>query len=302
MSEGLLAHPPGQQGPGRPAAHAVAALELSLARRSSGRLPGDHLANGVGNGTELAQLRPYVEGDDVRQLDAAASARTNEPHVRVHVPERALTTWILLDVSSSMAFGSQGRLKSDVAAGAATVMARLATRRSGRVGMLRWGSDEEKLLPPDGGRRALGNLDRLIAAGVAADGSAPVCDFDHAIRRLGLLARQPGLVVIVSDFRDESQWGRALAALGQTHRLMAVEISDPLEQQLPEAGCVLVVDPETGREVELDTNSRKLRLAYARADAERRADLIERLRRALARHIPLMTSRDWVRDLGAGLR
>ncbi len=302
MSASLLTDPPGRQGPGRTPPSAVAALDLAIARRAAGRLPGDHVAAGVGLGTELAQLRPYVEGDDIRQLDAAASARTNEPHVRLQVPERALTTWVLLDISPSMAFGSDTRLKSDVAAGAATVVSRLATRRGGRIGLLRWGSDEEVLIAPRGGRHALGAVDRTIRAGVAADGTRPVCDFDHAIRRLGLLARQPGLTVIVSDFRDTSDWPRALAALAHRHRVVAVEISDPREHTLPDAGSIVVRDPETGRDLEINTGSKKLRAAYAAQEAKRREYLETTFRRARARHVPLMTNRDWLRDLGTGIR
>lgn len=281
---------------------AVAALDLALARRAAGRLPGDHVGMGVGLGTELAQIRPYVEGDDVRQLDAAASARTAEPHVRVQVPERALTTWILLDVSPSMAFGSEVRLKSDVAAGVATVLSRIGVRRGGRVGVLRWGANEEALLPPKGGRQALGGIDRMIAEGVAADGTAPACDFDHAIRRLGLLARQPGLVVVISDFRDPSEWDRAFAALGRRHRLVGVEISDPRENALPDAGTIVVRDPESGQDVEVNTSSARLRAAYAQAAAEHAAHLQSAFRSAQARHVALSTSRDWLRDLGAGIR
>lgn len=299
---GTLIDPPGRQGHGSTPAASVAALDLAIARRAAGRLPGDHVGMGVGLGTELAQIRPYVEGDDVRQLDAAASARTAEPHVRVQVPERALTTWMLLDVSPSMAFGSEVRLKSDVAAGVATVVSRIGVRRGGRVGVLRWGAHEEALLPPKGGRHALGGIDRMIAAGVASDGTTPACDFDHAIRRLGLLARQPGLVVVISDFRDPSDWGRAFAALGRRHRLVGVEISDPRENELPDAGTVFVRDPETGQDVEVNTSSKKLRAAYAQAAAEHRAHLQSAFRLAQARHVSLSTSRDWLRDLGAGIR
>ncbi|MDO9356793.1 MAG: DUF58 domain-containing protein [Solirubrobacteraceae bacterium] len=302
MTSSLIINPPGQQGPGRTPPAAVAALDLAIARRAAGRLPGDHLAAGVGAGTELQQLRPYVEGDDLRQLDAAASARTNEPHVRLHVPERALTTWVLLDISPSMAFGSDTRLKSDVAAGAATVISRLATRRGGRIGLMRWGSDEEILVPPRGGRNALGSIDRTIRAGVAADGTQPVCDFDHAIRRLGLLARQPGLVAIVSDFRDTSNWPRALSALAHRHRVIAVEVSDPREHSLPDAGSIVVRDPETGRDLEINTGSRKLREAYAAQEAKRREYLRSTFRRSRVKHVPVMTNRDWLRDLGTGIR
>ena len=115
MSPGGLARPPARQGPGPMPGAAVAALDVAFVRRAAGQFPGERLSFGVGTGTELAQLRPYQVGDDVRQLDPAASARTGEPHVREHVPERSLTTWVALDVSASMAFGTAERLKADVA-------------------------------------------------------------------------------------------------------------------------------------------------------------------------------------------
>ena len=130
----LLAEPPGRQGPGPMQASLVEALDLVLARRASGPLPGERRAAGRGAGTELAQIRPYQFGDDVRQIDAAATARTGLPHVRDHVPERTLTTWLVVDVSASMAFGTADRLKSDIAEGVALVIGRLAVRRAGRVG------------------------------------------------------------------------------------------------------------------------------------------------------------------------
>src|SRR5204863_276717 len=98
--------PAARQGPGHMPQRLLEALDLVVAQRASGALPGDRRAAGLGVGTELAQLRPYQVGDDVRQLDAAATARTGQPHVRLHVPERTLTTWLLLDVSASMAFGT----------------------------------------------------------------------------------------------------------------------------------------------------------------------------------------------------
>ncbi|MBA2506972.1 MAG: DUF58 domain-containing protein, partial [Thermoleophilaceae bacterium] len=116
---------------------------------------GDHVAAGVGVGTELAQLRPYQPGDDIRRIDPNASARTGIPHVREEVPERQLTSWIVLDVSPSMAFGTADRLKSDVGAGLVDVIGRLAVRRGGRVGMLAFGGPALRLVPPRGGRGAL---------------------------------------------------------------------------------------------------------------------------------------------------
>jgi len=302
MSRLRLVTPPGSQGPGPTPASAVAQLDLAIARRTAGRLPGEHVAAGVGLGTELAQIRPYVVGDDLRQIDPAASARTNELHIRQQVPERALTTWVLLDVSPSMAFGTAERLKSDVAGGAATVVARLSTRRGGRVGMVRWGAGREVVLPPRSGRRGLGGVDRLINEGVAADGQSAEGDLAHGLGRLGLLARLPGLVVVISDCRDESHWVRPLGLLAQRHRVVACEIHDPREERLPDAGTILVRDPESGAEVELNTSSPELRAAYANAAQQRRNHLEASLKRLGVRHIPLRTDRDWLRDLGAGLR
>src|SRR5204863_8938690 len=145
-----LTPPAARQGPGPMPDALVEALDLVVTRRVPPRLPGHRRAPGVGAGTELAQLRPYQVGDDVRHLDAAATARTGEPHVRMHVPERTLTTWIVLDVSPSMAFGTTERLKADVAEGVALVLGRLAVRRAGRVAMMTFGAGRPRLLAPRG--------------------------------------------------------------------------------------------------------------------------------------------------------
>src|SRR4051794_15435867 len=226
----LLADPPGRQGPGPMQGELVEALDLVLAGRASGALPGERRAAGRGTGTELSQIRPYQFGDDVRNLDAAASARTGHPHVRDHVPERTLTTWILVDVSASMAFGTADRLKSDVAEGVALVIGRLAVRRAGRIGLLTCGAPTAQQLPPRSGRTQLVALRRALSAGVAPDGHRPDSDALAAgLRRIGRLARGPGLVAVVSDFREggdsgRPEWARALSALAGRHDVLAVEV------------------------------------------------------------------------------
>ncbi len=330
-----LVPPAGAQGPGALRGALVEALDLLLARRASGVLPGDRRAAGLGDGTELAQIRPYQVGDDVRRLDAAASARTGVPHVRDHVPERSLTTWLLLDVSASMAFGTGARLKSDVAAGVVEVVGRLAVRRAGRVALRTCGAPVESLRPPRGGRRALVALRRAVAAGVAPDGTPPHDDaLAQGLRRIMRLARGPGLIVVVSDFReaggaagngsiDQSTgdggarssgdpragaagrpaWTRALSALATRHDVLAVEVTDPREAELPDAGQLVLVDPETGARLEVDSTATSLRQAFAGAELARRDALRAALRRARARHVALdAAADDWLRELGKGLR
>ena len=301
-----VAPPAGRQGPGPLPRPLLQALDLRLARRSASQLPGEHRAPGVGRGTELTQLRPYEVGDDVRQLDAAATARTGEPHVRLHVPERALTTWIINDVSPSMAFGTADRLKADVADGVALAVAQLAVRRGGRLAFLSFGAEKPLLLPPSGGRGAVARVRRALDEGVAVDPDEPRPPdrtvLSRALTRVGKMAKASGLVVLISDFRDEDDWQRPLRRLSLLHSVVAVEISDPRERELPAVGRLAVVDPETGRIVEVDTNRPKLRWKFAAAEADRRAKLADELKRAGVQHIELTTEGEWLRDLGRGLR
>ncbi len=302
--ESTLIDPPGRQGPGMVGGPVVNAIELALARRSGGVLPGEYQAPGLGGGTELSQLRPYVEGDDVRFLDAAASARTGEAHVRLHVPERALTTWIVLDIGASMAFGTADRLKSDVAEGAVRVISRLSVRRGGRVSLLRWNAHPSAttFLPPAGGRPALGGIDRALAEGVSPDGAPDTEDLASALRRLHRVARRPGLVAVVSDFRDPSAWEGPLSVLAHRHGVLAIDVADPREHELPDAGLLMMIDPASGQTVEVDTSSPQVRSAFAAAETARRERVDTALRRVQARHVRLSTDSEWLRDLGRGLR
>lgn len=278
----------------------VDALDLAFVRRAGGVLAGEHRGAGVGSGTELAQLRVYQPGDDVRQLDPAATARTGIPHVRQQVPERMLTVWLAVDLSASMAFGTADRLKSDVAEGVAEVVGMLAVRRGGKVGMITFGAPTARLLAPRGGRGARVGLRRALSEGVAPDGTSGE-QLEDAIPRLGRLARLSSLVVVVSDFAGPPVWARPLAALGARHTLLAVEVRDPRELRLPSVGRLSLVDPETGARVEVDTRTRRLRESYAEAVAAERAEVAKALRRAGAEHVVLSTEGSWARELGRRL-
>jgi uncharacterized protein (DUF58 family) len=294
--------PAGRQGPGPMPQRIVDGLELVMATRAGGALPGDKRAAGVGAGTELAQLRPYEVGDDVRQIDPSATARAGEPYVRVHVPERTLTTWIAVDVSPSMAFGTADRLKADVAEGAAQVVARLSVRRAGRVALLTFGAGAPELHRPRASKPGLVAVRRALSDGVARDGSRDPHALADALLRLGRVARQPGLVAIVSDFRDQEDWTQPLGALRARHSVFAIEVRDPREASLPDVGRLAVVDPETGEHAQVDTSHPKLRRRFAAIEAEGRARVARELRRLRVEHAVVSTGGDWLRELGRKLQ
>ena len=297
---GALTPPAGRQGGGQVPAALVEALDLSFVRRAGGVLAGEHRSSGVGAGTELAQLRPYQPGDDVRQLDPSATARTGVPHVRKQVPDRLLTTWLAVDVSSSMAFGTADRLKSDVAEGVVDVVGNLAVRRGGKVGLLTYGAPVSRLLPPRGGRGARIGLRQALGEGVAPDGTAGE-PLERTVLRLGRLARLTSLMVLISDFAGPPTWARQVAALAARHTVLAVEVRDPRETALPAVGRLVMVDPESGARIDVDTRSRRLREDYASAAAEEREAVALAFRRAGVEHVVLSTEGSWARELGRRL-
>jgi uncharacterized protein (DUF58 family) len=292
---------PERPGPGPLPDALLRALEVSIGRRVGGLLAGDYRSLLLGEGTELAQVRPYVPGDDVRHIDWNVTARTGEPHVRVQLAERVLVTWLVLDTSPSMQFGTADRRKADVAEGVAIAVGHIATRRGNRLGYVTFGDQSERWLPPRQGRLGLiGLLDALRADD--PEGRAGATSLGAALRRTGGLATQRAIVIVVSDFRGPRDWKRPLVELAGRHEVVAVEIRDPREQELPNAGVLWLVDPETGRQVRADTRSAKLRARFAAAAAEERAELTRTLASAGARHIVLSTSGDWLRSLAVFLR
>ena len=293
---------PARPGPGPLPDALLRALDVSIGRRMEGLLAGDYRSTLLGDGTELAQVRPYVPGDDdVRRIDWNVTARTGVPHVRVHLAERVLVTWLVLDMSASMHFGTADRRKADVAEGVAIAVGHIATRRGNRLGLVTFGDDDPRTIPPRQGRLGLLGLLASLHASSSEDGRGAT-DLGGALHRTGALARQRSAVIVVSDFRCPLDWRRPLLELAGRHDVVAVEVRDPREQELPNAGVLWLVDPETGRQVRADTRSERLRSRFAAAAAEERAVLARSLASAGARHVVLSTAGDWLRTFAVFLR
>jgi uncharacterized protein (DUF58 family) len=291
---------PERPGPGPLPSEALRALQIEVVRRLQGMLAGDYRSSRFGDGTELAQLRPYVPGDDVRGIEWNVTARTGEPYVRVNLAERVLVTWLLLDSSPSMHFGTADRRKADVADGVAIAIGHVATRRGNRLGVITFGGAKPTLLPPHQGRSGLlGVLEALQREQTVEGGGAT--SLGDAITRTASIARQRGVVVIVSDFRGPLDWRKPMLQLMSRHEVIAIEVRDPREQELPDVGDLWLVDPETGRQVRVDTRSSSLRDRFAEAAAEERSGVARVLSAIGIRHAVLSTSGDWLRPLAVFL-
>ncbi len=301
MSRGILdvlgrARTPAQPGPGPLSSESLRALDLAIGRRVSGVLTGDYRSAFAGLGTELHMVRVYQPGDDVRRIDWNVTARTGEPHVRVELAERVLVTWIVLDASASMGFGTADRRKADVAEGVAIAIGHVASRRGNRLGVLAFGADAPRFRRPRQGRRELLFALDAIRGAPAGDGSLA-----EALKLVGGLAMQRSLLVVISDFRGPIDWQGDLMRVAARHPTLAVEIRDPREQELADIGELRLADPETGQQVFVDTSDPVLRELYAAQADEDRQELVAMLNGVGVPHVALSTEGDWLRPLASFL-
>ncbi|TCC22867.1 DUF58 domain-containing protein [Kribbella speibonae] len=277
---------------------ALRALELTVKRKLEGFLHGEITGLRSGPGSEPNEARPYQAGqDDVRRMDWNVTARSLEPHVRAPLAERELETWALLDASASMDFGTALSEKRDVAIAVVGAVGLLSDRPGNRLGVrIALGNDLRRLPAASGAVQLRRTLRTLLTLPRPEPGACPRTDLGHAISRLNRDHARPGLRVIVSDFHEDD-WSDQLRRLAARHEVIAVEVLDPRELELPEVGLLTLVDPETGRRREIQTANRKLRRRYADAMAAHRSKTAQAIRSAGAAHLVLRTDTDWVRDV-----
>jgi uncharacterized protein (DUF58 family) len=296
-SAGVGGSPPSFKGASTDASTAaLRKLELTVRRRLDGLLQGNYLGLVPGPGSEAGESRVYHPGDDVRRMDWPVTARTLVPHVRQTIADRELETWIVLDLSPSLDFGTARCEKRDVAIAAVAAVAHLTSRGGNRVGALITTGEELLRVPARSGRAHLtGLLERVVATPRSAAGRRG--DLAEAIEALRRPPRRRGFAVVVSDFIGEPSWERPLRALSVRHEALAIEVLDPVELSLPAVGNLTLVDPESGKLLEVQSNKRALRERYETAAAEQRAVIAAGIRRAGAAHLQLRTDRDWLLDI-----
>ncbi|MEV1317151.1 DUF58 domain-containing protein [Micromonospora arborensis] len=292
-------------------------LELTVTRRLNGLLHGQYRGLLPGPGSEPAGSREYRPGEDeVRRMDWAVTARTAVPHVRQVDADRELTTWLLVDGSASMEFGTAELDKRELAVAAVAAVGFLTAGVGNRLGAQVLRADGVRRFPARSGRTHLFALLRALLAaprpsatddrpGWAAGVSAEPPDLADGLDALHRIANRRGLVVVVSDFLDglpddpgqPAPWERTLRRLAARHQVLAIEVTDPRELELPDVGLITLVDPETGRRREVCTSDRRLRERYAEAASAQREQVHQALRRSGAAHLALRTDRDWSADI-----
>jgi uncharacterized protein (DUF58 family) len=229
-------------------------------------LAGAYLGARPGTGLTFAELRAYEPGDDVRHLDWNVTARQGRPFVRRYIEERALSLWLLVDVSASLRFGPDGKTKADRAAQAAALLAAAAIQNGDRAGVSLVSDRLEAELPPEGGTRHLARLLRML---VATPATSRRTELSAGLRHASRSTRR-GLIVALSDFLEPDPVGPWRKA-ARRHEIVALRLVDPREENLPSAGLLALEDAESGTRRIVDSGSKRVRESYAQAARERRS-------------------------------
>lgn len=211
-----------------------------------------------GRGMTFSEVREYQMGDDIRTIDWNVTARFDHPFIKVFEEERELTVMLLIDLSGSQFFGSQGQLKRDVAVELSAILAFSAMKNNDKVGAILFSDQIEKFIPPRKGRsHAL----RIVRELISFEPERPATSIKTALEYLNQVQKKRSIVFVISDFMDQG-YEAALRIAGKRHDLIGISLLDPRENELPKVGLITFRDAETGQQRWVDTSSAAVRSAY----------------------------------------
>lgn len=268
-------------------------IQIRSRRMVNDILAGQYHSVFKGQGMEFDEVREYVPGDDVRSIDWNVTARTSVPHVKLMVEERELTVMLLVDASGSGRFGSVGRFKNELAAELCAVLAFSAIKNQDKVGLIIFTGEVELYVPPNKGRR---HVLRVIREILYFKPKGRRTNIPEALHFMNGVTKRRVVAFLVSDFM-EADHEAPLRVANKRHDVIAVSVTDPREETLPNIGLVNVCDAESGREVLIDTSDPALRKAYAADAAKRAKERDELFRRTRVDAIHVRTDRPYIDEI-----
>ncbi len=278
-------------------------IEIRTARLANEQLAGGYHSVFKGRGMAFSEVRQYQHGDDVRFIDWNVSARMNETYVKVFTEEREMTVILLVDLSASERFGAVAKPKIDTVAEVAALLAFSAIKNNDRVGLILFTDRIEKFVPPKKGK---GHVMRVITEILQAKPTSKGTDIRVALELLGGVQRSRAVAFLVSDLiaggveadgTFHPTYEKAMRIAAARHDLIPIQVVDPIEEELPNLGLVLMEDLETGETIEVDTNDSRVRLAFAERVARERAQREQLLGRMGVDFVSVRTDKSYVKPL-----
>jgi uncharacterized protein (DUF58 family) len=281
---------------------ALRRVRWPILRRLGFHAWGDERSSVRGPGVEYAESREYEFGEDARTIDWNLSARSDRIFVRESHPDRGLDAWLIVDASASLDWGTALMLKREAAIDMASAASSLLARHGSRVGAIVFDANVRRILPPVAGRRGrlhlVGSLDADLSSAPTGGATALAAALWQAVK----VIRRPGLLIVISDFLAAGAWQKPMAALGHRHELVAARVVDPTEMSVPDIGVVTFEDPETGRQLHVDTSDRRLRERFQLAAIEQSLRISTDLKRAHAVQFQITTAQPFLPQLTEYLR
>jgi uncharacterized protein (DUF58 family) len=246
-------------------------IEIVTERLVRDRMAGQYHSVFKGSGIAFSEVRQYMPGDDIRQIDWNVSARMNEPYVKLFTEEREMTVFLLVDMSGSGRFGSKEQEKRELCAELAAVFAFSAIRNNDRVGLIIFTDEVEKFVPPKKGKK---HVLRVVSEILSYEPRSRRTSIAAGLDFLGRVARRRAVAFVVSDFLAPlSSYERSLRVSARRHDIVPVAVTDPLEEALPRVGLIELEDPETGEVVLFDSSGPEGRAFAAETRRTREARL-----------------------------
>ena len=285
----------GRVGEGVPVDELMRRARWPILRRLGFHPGGDERSRFRGAGIEYSDVREYQAGDDPRTIEWNITARSDRPFVRESQPDRGADVWLLIDVSRSLDWGTARVLKRQLAVEFVAAVGQLLVSRGNRVGALLFDNRVRAIVPPSSGRTALLRLvARLERAGA---GESEPTDLARVITEAGRLMRRSSLVMLLTDFMTADGWQQPLSSLALRHEVIAVWLFDPREREIPDVGVVTFEDPESGRQLIVDTRDARLRSRFAEAATQQRETIRVQLQRCRVGVAELGTASELVPQL-----
>ncbi|MCP4360329.1 MAG: DUF58 domain-containing protein, partial [Chloroflexi bacterium] len=270
-------------------------IELRTRRLVNDSFAGEYHSVFKGRGMEFDEVRPYQPGDEIRTIDWNVTARTGSPYVKRYVEERELTVMLVVDASASENFGSVNRFKRELAAELTAVLAFAATTNNDKVGLLIFTDQVELYIPPRKGRK---HVLRIIREMLAFEPQGSSTDIKLALDSVNRLLKRRSIVFLLSDFIAEpDNYRKELSITNRRHDLIAVDLSDPMEEGIANVGLLAVEDPESGEIMWLDTSSQKWQKAFSQRLSQMESGKNQIFINASVDHINIGTDEDYTAPL-----
>lgn len=274
----------------------VRQIEIKTRGLSRNIFAGQYHSAFKGRGMAFSEVREYQYGDDIRDIDWNVTARYNKPFVKVFEEERELTVMLLVDVSASQDFGTRQSVKRDVVTEIAATLAFSAIQNNDKIGVIFFSDKIEKFIPPKKGKKHILYIIREL---ITFQADSPKTDMGMALKYLTNVIKKRCTTFMISDFIDVRDYNNALTIANRKHDIVALQVYDNLEMQLPDVGLMKVMDSETGAEKWVDTSSRKVREVYRDWWKKQQDGMQTSFNRSKVDSVSVRTDEDYVKALMA---